>query len=492
MSLLLLLVLTLACWPDQWQRPPLPWIDTPLKSAALTWLAEAGMVLWAFAIALRARRRLTRQPERRDDWLHTYQTGKRFHYYGLVALFGLALYGLGWGWAVQGITSFGETDESYLAPGAEFLVLAPFLVGIVLSWLCFYDGERAFYDTMAAPSRPALGRWGYVAFQARMNLGLVCVPVALVIVLKAVQALVPSGFAGWQAGISLATSTVVLLIMPWILRLVFGLQPFPEGPLKERLHAAAARLRFRCSNILMWHTRGNVANAMVAGLLPRPRYVLLSDRLVSELTPDEVEAVFGHEVGHVKHGHIPYYLGFLLLSMALLGTTFFLFFPASTSSWLNDRRDLVMLPYLGMAAGYIFIVFGFLSRRCERQADVYGCRAVSCGRADCTGHGPDAALAPPGGGLCPTGIQTFIQALEKVCDCNGISRDRPGWLQSWQHSTPGRRVEFLKRLLKEPGLERHFQRRVLLVKCASIVGLLAAIGLLVWLQGWDALLHSGM
>src|SRR5205823_13774401 len=95
-------------------------------------------------------------------------------------------------------------------------------------------------------------------------------------------------------------------------------------------------------------------------------------------------------------------------------------------------------PAVCLAGASVFVVFGFLSRRCERQADVYGCRAVSCPLPACDGHAPGAALAPAGRGLCPTGIRTFIGALNKVADLNGISRRQPGWLQSWLHASIGR------------------------------------------------------
>jgi hypothetical protein len=76
----------------------------------------------------------------------------------------------------------------------------------------------------------------------------------------------------------------------------------------------------------------------------------------------------------------------------------------------------------------------------------------------------DLVLPPRGQGLCPTGIDTFIRALEKVALVNGISRDRPGFLQSWQHSTIGRRVEFLRRVRHDLRVERRFQQRIALVK----------------------------
>ncbi len=130
----------------------------------------------------------------------------------------------------------------------------------------------------------------------------------------------------------------------------------------------------------MWNTHGRITNAMVVGVIPRLRYVLLSDRLVEELTPEEVEAVFGHEVGHVKHHHILFYVGFFLVSVLVV----FGIWNVATSrvpaiaQYFPATEDWAQLPFVGLAFAYIFVVFGFLSRRCERQADVFGCRAVSC------------------------------------------------------------------------------------------------------------------
>jgi STE24 endopeptidase len=278
--------------------------------------------------------------------------------------------------------------------------------------------------------------------------------------------------------------TLVLLGLPWVFRLSLGLRPMPPGPLRDRLLAAAARLRFRCSDILLWNTRSGMANAMVIGLMPWPRYVVFTDRLLEDFSPEEVEAVFGHEMGHVKHYHMLYYFGFLSCSMLTLWFGWQALSRLPGLSGLSDffaglhQQDLAEgLSIVAVLLGYIFVVFGFLSRRCERQADVFGCRAVSCGRPGCAGHGPGEAPAA-GGGLCPTGIRTFIRALDKVALVNGISRDRPGFLQSWQHSTIARRVDFLQRLLEDPALEPRFQRRVAWVKAgllAVVVGLLAAL-----------------
>src|SRR5205085_885707 len=114
----------------------------------------------------------------------------------------------------------------------------------------------------------------------------------------------------------------------------------------------------------------------------------------------------------------------------------------------------VMLPTAGLAA-YLFLVFGFLSRRCERQADVFGCRSASCANPACDGHHPDTDFPAGGTGLCPTGIRTFVRALERVDLLHGADDAAParpaarllrgavGWLRAWQHGPVRRRVGFL-------------------------------------------------
>src|SRR5206468_11873993 len=95
--------------------------------------------------------------------------------------------------------------------------------------------------------------------------------------------------------------------------------------------------------------------------------------------------------------------------------------------------------------------------------------------------------APMGRGLCRTGIHIFIDALEKVACINGISRHRPGLLQSWQHSTIARRVDFLQRVLNDPREEAYFQRRVAIVKWGLLAALLTFIGVLAATLGWNEL-----
>jgi Zn-dependent protease with chaperone function len=447
------------------------------------------------AAAVLARR--TRRRAYQDCWLRPalvrqHLSGRFYHLIGQFLVFGTALYVLGWGWVAQAICRVGPPEERWLLPGAEVLILAPFLTGMLLSWACFYDAEKALHDTSPAAildGRTFWGRWSYVGFHIRHNLVLVLVPIGLLILQEGLQRI----FTNFQKDqrftwVTMGFFALAVIGMPWVVRLVLGLKPLGPGRLRQRLTVAARRLRFRCSDILVWHTRGGVVNAMVVGIVPWPRYVVLTDRLLTELRPEEVEAVFGHEVGHVRHRHMLYYLGFMIASLTVLWSVWKLADMEQLLD-LTLREDLALLPLFGLLGTYIFLVFGFLSRRCERQADIYGCRAVSCDSRVCCGHEPTVALAPEGRGLCPTGIRTFISALERVADLNGISRDRPGWLQSWQHSTIARRVEFLERMLRDPTVEPRFQRVVGMVKWGFLLVLAAALLALSGTQGWTRLFN---
>jgi STE24 endopeptidase len=488
----LLMLLVVACLQVGWQEPP-RWVS-PTLCIVLTWAGVACVVGFAAILSTQTRQKLIHDPGQREATLRRFATGRFYHLVALFAIFGVALYLLGWGWLIQDAfawgTQTGDDDPQAMIPGTELFVLAPFLVGLIFSWACFYDVERELHDLHSADSSPFIARWAYIGFLARQNLGLVCGPLLLLIVFKDLPQLIPASLNDSRAAaviVALLFGVAVFLGMPWIFRLVLGLKPLPGGLIRTRLLESARRLNFRCSNLLLWNTRGGVANAMMIGMLPFVRYVVFTDRLLAEMTQDEVEAVFGHEVGHVKHRHIPYYLGFFVISLAIVAEIWEMGNVRAHLS-LTLRKDLVVLPLISLIGAYIFVVFGFLSRRCERQADIYGCRAVSCGQPNCLGHDSSVVLAQSAQGLCRTGIHTFISALEKVAHLNGISRDRPGWLQSWQHSTIARRVEFLQRLQADPSLEMHFQRRVNAVKWVSLIVLVSILITLGQTWGWANLL----
>jgi Zn-dependent protease with chaperone function len=509
MPILLVFVLTAACLPVDW---PAPLVGGGAEVAAAFTATAVGLSLGAaFALRTWVVRALRREPGRKGEVIHVYARLRRLMFFANVALAAACVLVFGWGWVTQQSLVVDWTGRPRLAPFAELAVPLPYFVILFGAWTIYYDAERALHRTtvLGPVNKEFWSRAGYFFHHLRQFGLFLMLPVMLVVAHQSVARFLPeTARSDWYRITSVAMIPVLILFMPLLIKPILGLKPMPPGPTRDRLEALAKRLHFRCTDFLLWPTHGAVANAMIVGLLPRVRYVIFTDRILEELPPDEVDAVFGHEVGHAKHGHIWLYAAFLALSMTVLAALLFLIGQQLDEAGVELPKWLegwLALPPLVLTAAYLFLVFGFLSRRCERQADVYGCRAVSCGNPNCTGHDQSTVYPECGRGLCPTGIRTFVRALERVDVVNGNPlRDedhrRPTigtmlrglfkWLRSWLHSTMSRRVAFLLSLIDNPRRERRFQWRVTVLRWGLIVGLIAALYGLGETVGWKTLLQA--
>ena len=73
------------------------------------------------------------------------------------------------------------------------------------------------------------------------------------------------------------------------------------------------------------------------GVLPWMRYVLLSDVLLERMS-DEIEAVFAHELGHVVHRHMTWYIIFFGMA-GLLVTAVVALLPPLPESWTQHVQQ---------------------------------------------------------------------------------------------------------------------------------------------------------
>lgn len=462
MPLLLLLLLLLVTLHDAW---PNPLGCDPAASSLITWSGMSLVALMGDLAGRWACRAMRRDPAARAGVLRLYGRWKRWHQWGLVGFFLIALYTFGWGAAIH------QAELAWRIPGFKALALTPLFAGMILGWLRQYDVERLNFEIVHYPDlSPFVGRAAYLGLQVRHHLLFVLPPMLLLVLHEALLLALPflREYTVLMAVVGIGLLGAALIFIPFFLRLFLGLRSLPEGPLRRRLTATADRLRFRVSDVLVWNTRNGVANAMVTGVLPWVRYVVVTDRLLEELNEDEIEAVFGHEVGHMKHHHMFFYMVFILTSLMLLGGLW------SAGNWWLEHADVpewlrtlvsaetwhtaAVLLILGIVALYILVVFGWLSRRCERQADIFGAKTTS----------PAA----------------FVSALEKVADLNGIPREQPGFLSWWQHSTIADRIDFLERMQADPLLEPSFQRRLGWTKWGVALLLTALVATGLWC-GWD-------
>jgi STE24 endopeptidase len=383
-----------------------------------------------------------------------------------------------WGFGVRGIPI---ADDA--------LVLLPFLLMQFGVWWGLFPAERAFRASLAI-GRP-ISLSSHLIRRGRQTMGLVLPALILFSLGQDLARRVWPNWtsATWSQPVEVALMGVAILVLsPAFVRLAWPTRSLPPGPLRDRLEHLSARFGFRCSDILIWDTGQGLVNAGVTGAIPWFRYVILTDALVDFLDPFEIAAVFGHEIGHIAHRHLPYFGFFFVASLGLLG-------PLGRLA----ENGLVMVA--GRASGgdssvvvtvieaatalvafglYILVVFGHVSRRFERQADLFGCRAVSCGQSDCPPHADLDRSAQPGVASpapCPVGIRIFANALSSVAALNDIEPTS----RSWRHGSIARRIAFLEGLEGKPEAVQRFEAGVFRLRVGLaftlITLLLAALAL---------------
>lgn len=189
----------------------------------------------------------------------------------------------------------------------------------------------------------------------------------------------------WGFGLVFGFQLVMLVIYPKLILPLFNkLTPLPEGDLRTRLLALSERTGFRASTIQVMDgsKRSGHSNAFFTGF-GRFRRIVLFDTLIAQLSPEELEAVLAHEVGHYMRGHIP---KMIALSAVLLLGGFAAIAWLARAAWFNSAFGLpegeIASAFLlfgllsGLATFWFTPVGNLFSRKHEYEADAFARDAV--------------------------------------------------------------------------------------------------------------------
>ncbi len=225
----------------------------------------------------------------------------------------------------------------------------------------------------------------------------------------------------WAWAVLTGFQLILMGVAPVLILPLFNrFTPLPDGPLRERLMDLARRTGFaaRTIQVVDGSRRSRHANAYFTGI-GRFRKIALYDTLIEQLSPDELEAVLAHEIGHHRLGHIPrtlvVSLGFSLGGFAALG---WLAGRAEFTGAFGFPADAGAAPVLllfallsGTVSFWITPLFNVLSRRHEYQADAFAREAV----------GSPAPL---------------VSALHKLAGKNLTNLHPHPWHSAFHHSHP--------------------------------------------------------
>ncbi len=401
--------------------------------------------------------------------------------------FGVGIYLLGWKTLVM--QGFAQTPLGGLrldTPGILIGSLPAFLAWMGL-WWAQYPADFALREqnlliqlNESLPVHQPPGFWSYFGVNFRLQLLFSIAPILVLLALRDILGLVlPPIFhqISWlrdqqsliEATISVPSAGAILLLGPEILRRVLDTEPLPDSPLRRRLEDLCRQHNVGFHEVLLWKTRHQMGNAAVMGFVPRFRYFLMSDLLLETMSDEQIEAVFAHEIGHIKHKHLFWLLASvagLMLGMAGPGSIIVdAMEHLHQHMWLPETLQMIILMGGGLAIFALF--FGYVSRKFERQADVFAARtlqaaydaAISASALSATGTEgasavavfPRLAFAPPHQTAEQSfvgryGAQIFCSALERVATVNNI----PIAARSWCHGSIARRMRFLFDLGRDP------------------------------------------
>ncbi|MEM6364677.1 MAG: M48 family metalloprotease [Planctomycetota bacterium] len=175
----------------------------------------------------------------------------------------------------------------------------------------------------------------------------------------------------WIAGI--LVGLVVVWFLPRAITWLIKTEPIhPEQlrQLEQWLHAVGISTHPVWGTApIRWNTSHRSLNAMIAGLIPWGRRLLISDRILDELPTNQLMMVIMHEVAHAKRFHVP------LRMLSMLPAWFA---SAFLSEWLvrNGWMPESWGPIIGGVGG-LFVTIGLLgliAYATEIDADATACR----------------------------------------------------------------------------------------------------------------------
>jgi len=194
----------------------------------------------------------------------------------------------------------------------------------------------------------------------------------------------------WAWAFWMAFNLLLLVVYPTFIAPLFNkFKPLDDESLKARVTALMQRCGFAAKGLFVMDgsKRSAHANAYFTGFGAAKR-VVFYDTLLAKLSPDEVDAVLAHELGHFKHKHILKRIaGMFAISLAgfaLLGwlsTQLWFYLGLGVRPNLAGPNDaLALLLFLLAVPVFSFFVsplFARLSRKHEFEADAYAMQQTS-------------------------------------------------------------------------------------------------------------------
>ncbi len=330
---------------------------------------------------------------------------------GLVLL--IVLLATGWNGTLRDLAMHGAFEHYTLAVFLYVLMLM--LIGKMLALGLDYYGFRLEHRYNLSNQKLRAWLWDETkGFLVGVALAAIIVELLYFIIRAAPQYWWLIAWAAFLGLFVLLAQLAPIVLFP----IFYKFEPLENEELKARLVRLSERAGTRVRGVYKWNLaeKSKKANAALTGL-GNTRRIILADTLLDHYSPDEIEAVLAHELGHQVHRHI-------LKSIAVqAGVTFVGFWAANwvlhyameaghVFDRLSDFANLPLLVLVSTVLSFLLLpALNAYSRLNERQADRYAFQSIA-------------------------GVGPFISSMNKLADQNLAERSPSKWVEWFFHSHP--------------------------------------------------------
>ena len=345
----------------------------------------------------------------------------------------LVLLATGWNGTLRDL-AYRASSQMYVLAVFLYVVLL-MLIGKLLGLGLDYYGFRLEHRYNLSNQKLRAWLWDETkGFLVGLVLGSIVVELLYFIIRAAPQYWWLIAWAAFLALFVLLAQLGPVILFP----IFYKFEPLQNDELRSRLVKLSQRAGTRVRGVYKWHLseKSKKANAALTGL-GNTRRIILADTLLDHYSPDEIEAVLAHELGHHVHKHI------FKSIMVQAGITLVGFWAANwvlhyaMERWhmfatLSDFANLPLLVLVSTVLSFLLLpAINAFSRYNERQADRYAFKSIAS-------------------------VEPFISSMNKLADQNLAERSPSRWVEWFFHSHPAisRRVAAAEQWARQPAKAR--------------------------------------
>ena len=319
--------------------------------------------------------------------------------------------------------------------GNQFLVDELIVVFPVVLWL-----SMLWFITS-----PIKNKFAWVSYRLRMDVLLLLLPLFGFWGIREVSEIYSN--ESFFEIIEFLAVVMLILLLPIFIRLILSAKAMKDTSLLRLFQEVGTRAGVQHPNVLVWNTHGRMMNAFAIGSIFQRKTIILTDKLIHNLTQAELLSVVRHEFAHHKYWHLEF-LGLAMLC-SLIWTDVLFGVLHLSSSWYVQVPQFII----------VCIAIVVVSRKFERQADTYSVVDQSKVDGSCT--------------VTKNASSSMSSSLRPLADSHNISIERGDPMHGSIHD----RQKYLESLVDCPIDSIPINRTVRRIKIGIVLMLVLGLAL---------------